>query len=516
MEKEKFYITTSIAYASAKPHIGNTYEMILADAIARFKRLQGFDVYFQTGTDEHGQKIQQTAEKQNMLPKDYVDEVTKTVKNIWDMMNISYDRFVRTTDEQHKNQVQKIFNKMYEKGDIYLGEYEGYYCVACEAFYTEKQLLDGKCPECGKEVELTKEEVYFFNLKKYQEQLIKHIENNPDFIQPESRKNEMINNFLKPGLHDLSVSRTSFNWGVPVGFNEEHVVYVWLDALSNYITNIGYDVDKSSEEFDKLWPADIHLVGKDIMRFHTIYWPIFLLSLGAELPKTIFGHPWLLTDNSKMSKSTGNVLYADDLAKLFSVDIIRYYVLSEVPYANDGNISYDLIIDKTNADLVNTLGNLLNRTLGMTKKYFNNEVKFHNVESLENEKIITKINELETKMIKKFDKYEVGAALSLIFDLLHDANKFIDVKEPWSLAKDPTKHEELEDTLFILLELLRVSSILLSVFIPETAEKIKAQLNNNHLDLVFNFNNGYVVNEAEIIFPRIDKEEKLKEITEAT
>ena len=420
MDKKKYYITTAIAYTSGKPHIGNTYEIVLADAIARYKRQKGFDVYFQTGTDEHGEKIELKAKERGISPKEFVDEVSTEIKRIWDIMNTSYDKFVRTTDPHHEKIVQKIFDKMYDKGDIYKGEYSGLYCTPCESFWTESQLVDGKCPDCGREVEEKKEEAYFFKLSKYQDRLVKYIEEHPNFIQPESRKNEMLNNFIKPGLQDLCVSRTSFDWGIPVDIDPKHVVYVWLDALTNYITNIGYDPDGSSSEFNKWWPADLHLIGKDIIRFHTIYWPCFLWSLDLELPKQVFGHPWLLTNNDKIGKSRGNAIYADDLVDLFGVDAVRYYVLHEIPFANDGNLTYELLIERTNTDLANTLGNLVNRTISMANKYFDGQVTNKKVCDDLDKELIDMVNALDGKVEKRMEKLEIGFALDEIFEVLID------------------------------------------------------------------------------------------------
>ena len=515
MEKQKYYISTAIAYTSGKPHIGNTYEIVLADAIARYKRKKGFDVYFQTGTDEHGEKIELKAKDKGMTPKEFVDDIATDIKRIWDVMNTSYDRFVRTTDSIHEKVVQKIFNKMLEKDDIYKGTYSGHYCTPCESFWTESQLEDGKCPDCGREVELKEEECYFFRLSKYQDRLVEYIENNPNFIQPESRKNEMLNNFIKPGLQDLCVSRTSFTWGIPVDTDSKHVVYVWLDALTNYITNIGYDPDGSSEEFNKLWPADLHLIGKDIVRFHTIYWPCFLWSLDLELPKQVFGHPWLLTNNDKIGKSRGNAIYADDLVELFGLDAVRYYVLHEIPFANDGNLTYELLIEKTNTDLANTLGNLVNRTISMANKYFNGRVVNTKVnEDVDNE-LIELINALDEKVEKKMDKLEIGFAIDEIFEVLRRSNKYIDETTPWTLAKDETKQDRLQTVIYNLLESIRVCASLLNPFITKTSEEIFKQINSSDLDAIFKEDNIYENLNAEVLFARIDKEAKLKEIEEA-
>ena len=512
MEKEKYYISTAIAYTSSKPHIGNTYEIVLADAIARYKRQKGFDVYFQTGTDEHGEKIQQKAEDKGITPKEYVDEIAGEVKKIWDVMNTSYDKFVRTTDEQHEKIVQKIFKKLYDQGDIYKSSYEGLYCTPCESFWTESQLVDGKCPDCGRKVHKAEEEAYFFKLSKYQDRLIEYIETHPEFIQPESRKNEMINNFLKPGLQDLCVSRTSFNWGIPVPFDDKHVVYVWIDALSNYITNIGYDPDGSKEEFNKWWPADLHLIGKDIIRFHTIYWPIILMALDLPLPKQVFGHPWLLCGNDKMSKSKGNVLYADDLVKLFGVDAVRYYVLHEIPFANDGTITYDLLIERINSDLANVLGNLVNRTISMANKYFNGEVTKTEISTDFDNDLIEKINTLSKNVDIKMNKLEIGGALDEIFDTLRRSNKYIDETTPWTLAKDESKTNELKTVLYNLLESIRVCAVLLTPFLPDTSNEIFKQLNINEKEDSYKENLTYKTNTPSPLFQRIDKEKKLQEI----
>ena len=509
---EKYYISTAIAYTSGKPHIGNTYEVVLADSIARYKRLKGFDVYFQTGTDEHGEKIQIKAEEKGITPKEFVDGVAAEIKNIWDIMNTSYDKFVRTTDKHHEEIVQKIFKKMYDKGDIYLGKYEGLYCTPCESFFTESQLVDGKCPDCGRDVEPKSEEAYFFRLSKYQDRLIEYIESHPDFIKPESRKNEMINNFIKPGLQDLCVSRTSFNWGIPVDFDPKHVVYVWLDALTNYITNIGYDPDGSSEMFSKYWPADLHLIGKDIIRFHTIYWPCFLMSLDLPLPKQVFGHPWLLVGDGKMSKSKGNVIYADDLVNEFGVDAIRYYLLHEIPYQQDGSLTYDLLIERINSDLANVLGNLVNRTISMVNKYFDGKVSNKNVLDTYDNELISMIQNLDRKIEKKMDNLEIGASLDEIFDVLRRSNKYIDEAEPWVLAKDESKKDRLETVLYNLLEAIRVCGIFLSPYLPDTSEKIKTQINNSRSELTYLSDNSYEVGSPEALFMRIDKEKKLAEL----
>lgn len=504
MEKQKYYISTAIAYTSAKPHIGNTYEIVLGDAIARYKRLKGFDVYFQTGTDEHGEKIELKAKEAGITPKEYVDNIASQIKDIWDIMNTSYDRFVRTTDPKHEREVQKIFKKMYDKGDIYLGKYEGLYCTPCESFFTESQLVDGKCPDCGREVHKASEEAYFFKLSKYQDRLIEYYNTHPDFIKPDSRKNEMINNFIKPGLQDLCVSRTSFTWGIPVDFDPKHVIYVWLDALTNYITNIGYDVDNPSDEFKKYWPADLHLIGKDIVRFHSIYWPCFLMSLDIPLPKQIFGHPWLLFGNDKMSKSKGNILYADDLVKEYGVDAVRYYVLHEIPYANDGNLTNELLVERINSDLANVLGNLVNRTVAMGNKYFEGKVINPSVSVDVDNVLISMINELDKRVEVKMDTLEVGAALDEIFDLLRRSNKYIDETMPWVLAKDPNNSDRLQTVLYNLLESIRVSANLIRPFLPETADKILEQIGNTDDSLKFNPSNTYNLGVATPLFKRID------------
>ena len=513
MSKEKFYITTAIAYTSKKPHIGNTYEIVLTDAIARFNRFIGKDVFFLTGTDEHGQKIQEIAENEGITPKQHVDKIAGQIKDIADMLNISYDKFIRTTDDYHVKAVQQIFKKLYDQGDIYLGHYEGKYCTACESFFTESQLVDGKCPDCGGDVHDAKEEAYFFKLSKYQDRLIKHIEDHPEFIQPVSRKNEMMNNFLKPGLQDLCVSRTSFKWSIPVDFDPKHVVYVWIDALTNYITGLGYDADGNHGElYKKYWPADLHLIGKDIIRFHTIYWPCFLMSLDLPLPKQVFGHPWLIVGDGKMSKSKGNVVYADDLVEHFGVDAVRYYLLHEIPFSSDGVFTYDLLIERTNSDLANILGNLVNRTISMVHKYFDGEVSNQEeVEAIDQE-LLTMIDQLEDKVEEKMQKLEIGAALDEIFNLLRRSNKYIDETLPWALAKDETKKARLATVLYHLLESIRVSSLFLASFLPDTATEIQRQLNTKCdskrmvIDLV------YTVSEPKPLFLRIDKEKKLQEL----
>ncbi len=512
MEKnKKFSIFTAIAYTSGKPHIGNTYEIILADSIARFKRQRGYDVYFQTGTDEHGIKIEEKARDAGITPKEYVDGVASQIKNIWDLMNTSYDKFVRTTDSKHKEVVQHIFETMYKNGDIYKDEYKGLYCTPCESFWTESQLVDGKCPDCGREVKEATEEAYFFKLTKYQDKLVKYIEDHPDFIQPVSRKNEMINNFLKPGLQDLCVSRTSVKWGIPVTFDEGHVVYVWLDALTNYITNIGYDTEgKQSETFSKLWPADLHVIGKDIIRFHSIYWPCFLWSLGLELPKKIFGHPWLLMNNDKMSKSKGNVIYADELVEKFGVDAVRFYVLHEIPYANDGNITYDLVIDRINGELANVLGNLVQRTISMGNKYFDGKVINKNIiETVDNE-FIDLINNLNDKVESKMDNYQISDAITEIFNVLRASNKYIDDTTPWILAKDESLKNRLETVIYNLLESIRVCAVLLKPFMPDTGVEILRQLNTSVEEFKFVDNNTYSLEKPVVLFKRIDRDEILK------
>ena len=476
-EKKPYYITTAIAYTSGKPHIGNTYEVVLADAIARYKRKEGYDVFFQTGTDEHGQKIEEKAKKAGMTPKEFVDVTAGEVKRIWDLMNTSYDRFIRTTDEDHTAAVQKIFRKMYEKGDIYLGQYEGWYCTECEAFYTNSEVKEeGICPDCGQPLRRAKEDAYFFRMSKYADRLMKHIETHPEFIQPESRKNEMVNNFLKPGLQDLCVSRTSFKWGVPVDFDPKHVIYVWIDALANYITGIGYDVDGSSEKYAKYWPADVHLIGKDILRFHTIYWPIMLMSLGEPLPKQVFGHPWLLMNGSKMSKSLGNVIYADDLVKLFGVDAVRYFVLHEMPFAQDGNITWELVVERVNSDLANTLGNLVSRTVAMVNKYQDGIVRLPEDLSKYTEPVDLELKELAEKAFpeieEKMKELRIADSLDVIFELLRRCNKYVDETEPWKLGKDETKKERLEVVLYNLLEGIRFTGVLLEPYLPDTAKKI--------------------------------------------
>ena len=504
MSKPKYYITTAIAYTSGKPHIGNTYEAVLADAIARYKRQQGYDVFFQTGTDEHGQKIELKAEEAGVTPKEFVDNVSGQIKSIWDLMNTSYDKFIRTTDEDHEKQVQKIFKKMYAKGDIYKGEYEGMYCTPCESFFTESQLVDGKCPDCGRPVQPAKEEAYFFKMSKYADRLIEYINTHPEFIQPVARKNEMMNNFLLPGLQDLCVSRTSFKWGIPVDFDPKHVVYVWLDALTNYITGIGYHCDGESDEmFNKNWPADLHLIGKDIIRFHTIYWPIFLMALGLPLPKQVFGHPWLLQGDGKMSKSKGNVLYADELVDFFGVDAVRYFVLHEMPFENDGVISWELMVERLNSDLANTLGNLVNRTISMTNKYFGGTVTDKGVAE-EVDADLKAVTENTPKAVEaKMNELRVADAITEIFNLFKRCNKYIDETMPWALAKEEDKKDRLETVLWNLIQSISEGAKLLESFMPETAEKILAQLGG-----------GYVVEKPEILFQRLDLEEVMKKVEE--
>ncbi len=519
MDKKPYYISTAIAYTSAKPHIGNTYEIVLADAIARYKRMTGYDVYFQTGTDEHGQKIQDKAEAAGVTPQAYVDGVANQIHDIWDMMNTTYDKFVRTSDPMHVEKVQKIFKKLYEQGDIYKGSYKGKYCTPCESFWTESQLVDGCCPDCGRPVTDAEEEAYFFKMSKYADRLMKHIEEHPEFIQPESRKNEMVNNFLKPGLQDLCVSRTSFSWGIPVTFDEKHVVYVWLDALTNYITFCGYDPDGNHDEhYKKFWPADVHLIGKDIIRFHTIYWPIFLMALGEELPKQVFGHPWLLVGDGKMSKSTGNVIYADDLVKWFGVDAVRYYVLHEIPFANDGVMTYEMLMERINSDLANVLGNLVNRTIAMTQKYFDGIVQ----EPTDCEPVDDELKAVALALPEKVETRMAGLhvadAIDEIFTLLRRSNKYIDETMPWALAKDESKKARLGTVLYNLLESIRFAAVMLKPYLPETSDKIFAQLNleNAGVESLKSFgaiNAGHKLSEAEILFARIDIAKKLVEIT---
>ena len=518
--KGKYYMTTAIAYTSGKPHIGNTYEIILADAIARYKRAEGYDVYFQTGTDEHGQKIQEKAEAAGISPKEYVDQVSGEVKRIWDLVNSSYDNFVRTTDEDHEKCVKKIFKKLYDQGDIYKGSYEGMYCTPCESFWTESQLVDGKCPDCGREVKPAKEEAYFFKMSKYADRLIDYINTHPEFIQPVSRKNEMMNNFLLPGLQDLCVSRTSFSWGIPVDFDPKHVVYVWLDALTNYITKIGYDPDGSSELFKKNWPADLHLIGKDIVRFHTIYWPIFLMALDLPLPKQVFGHPWLLQGGDKMSKSKGNVIYADDMVDLFGVDATRYFVLHEMPYENDGVITWDLVIERFNSDLANILGNLVNRTVSMSNKYFGGIVKSTGVTAEVDEDLKAVVTGTRDRVAQKMEKLRVADAISEVFALFRRCNKYIDETTPWVLAKDEAQQDRLAEVLYNLTESITIGASLLHSFLPETAEKIVAQLSTSlrdfdDLEKFGLYAGGTKVTETpEILFARLDPKEIMPKVEE--
>lgn len=518
-DKGKFYMTTAIAYTSGKPHIGNTYEIVLADAIARYKRLEGYDVYFQTGTDEHGQKIQEKAEKAGITPKEYVDNVAGEVKRIWDLMNTSYDNFVRTTDADHEKQVQKIFKKLYDQGDIYKGSYEGLYCTPCESFWTESQLVDGKCPDCGREVKPAKEEAYFFKMSKYADRLIEHINTHPEFIQPVSRKNEMMNNFLLPGLQDLCVSRTSFSWGIPVDFDPKHVVYVWLDALTNYITKIGYDADgNSSDLFKKNWPADLHLIGKDIIRFHTIYWPIFLMALDLPLPKQVFGHPWLLQGGDKMSKSKGNVIYADDMVDLFGVDATRYFVLHEMPFENDGVITWELVVERFNSDLANILGNLVNRTVSMSNKYFGGVVRSTGVTEDVDEDLKTVVTGARDRVAQKMKDLRVADAISEVFGVFRRCNKYIDETAPWVLAKDEAKSDRLAEVLYNLAESITVGASLLYSFLPETAEKIVAQLHTQlrgfeELNQFGLYENGTkVTGTPEILFARLDAKDVMPKV----
>ena len=521
MEKirPKYYITTAIAYTSGKPHIGNTYEIVLADSIARFKRQQGYDVFFQTGTDEHGQKIELKAEEAGITPKEFVDNVSTEIKRIWDLMNTSYDKFIRTTDADHEAQVQKIFKKLYDQGDIYKGYYEGLYCTPCESFFTESQLVDGKCPDCGRPVTPAKEEAYFFKMSKYAPRLIDYINTHPEFIQPVSRKNEMMNNFLLPGLQDLCVSRTSFTWGIPVSFDPKHVTYVWLDALTNYITGIGYDCDgNSSEQFNKLWPADLHLIGKDIIRFHTIYWPIFLMALDLPLPKQVFGHPWLLQGDGKMSKSKGNVIYADDLVDLFGVDAVRYFVLHEMPFENDGVITWELLVERMNSDLANTLGNLVNRTISMSNKYFGGVVTKTGAAEEVDDDLKAIVTATKAKVAAKMEELRVADAMTEIFGLFKRCNKYIDETMPWALAKDEAKKDRLEEVLYNLVESITIGACLLESFMPETTEKILAQLNAEkrsyeELDQFGLYVSGNkVTDQPQILFQRLDVKEVMEKV----
>ena len=521
MEKirPKYYITTAIAYTSGKPHIGNTYEVVLADSIARFKRQQGYDVFFQTGTDEHGQKIELKAEEAGITPKEFVDNVSTEIKRIWDLMNTSYDKFIRTTDADHEAQVQKIFKKLYDQGDIYKGYYEGLYCTPCESFFTESQLVDGKCPDCGRPVTPAKEEAYFFKMSKYAPRLIDYINTHPEFIQPVSRKNEMMNNFLLPGLQDLCVSRTSFTWGIPASFDPKHVTYVWLDALTNYITGIGYDCDgNSSEQFNKLWPADLHLIGKDIIRFHTIYWPIFLMALDLPLPKQVFGHPWLLQGDGKMSKSKGNVIYADDLVDLFGVDAVRYFVLHEMPFENDGVITWELLVERMNSDLANTLGNLVNRTISMSNKYFGGVVTKTGAAEEVDDDLKAVVTATKAKVAAKMEELRVADAMTEIFGLFKRCNKYIDETMPWALAKDEAKKDRLEEVLYNLVESITIGACLLESFMPETTEKILAQLNAEkrsyeELDQFGLYTSGnQVTDQPQILFQRLDVKEVMEKV----
>ena len=521
MNKKPYYITTAIAYTSGKPHIGNTYEIVLADAIARFKRKEGYDVRFQTGTDEHGLKIEQKADEAGVSPKEFVDEVAGEIKRIWDLMDTSYDKFIRTTDADHERQVQKIFKKLYDKGDIYKGYYEGMYCTPCESFFTESQLVDGKCPDCGRPCQPAKEEAYFFRMSKYADRLIQYINEHPEFIQPESRKNEMMNNFLLPGLQDLCVSRTSFSWGVPVDFDSKHVVYVWLDALTNYITGLGYDVDGDNDAlFEKYWPADLHLIGKDIIRFHTIYWPIFLMALDLPLPKQVFGHPWLLQGDGKMSKSKGNVIYADDLVELFGVDAVRYFVLHEMPFENDGVITWELLVERMNLDLANTLGNLVNRTISMSNKYFGGVVANCGVTDGFDKDLITVALGTKHNVLRKMEQLRVADAITEIFNLFKRCNKYIDETMPWALAKDPAQKERLSTVLYNLVEGITIGASLLAPFMPETAEKIFRQLGSSErtmeeLEIFGLYKSGdKVTDHPEILFARLDAKEVLDQVEE--
>lgn len=518
MEKKKFYLTTAIAYTSSKPHIGNTYDVVLADMIARYKRMMGFDVFFQTGSDEHGQKIGEKAAQKGISPKEYVDEVSAEIRKVWDSMNVTYDKFIRTTDADHEDAVKKIFTKLYNQGDIYKSTYEGKYCVPCESFFTPSQLVDGKCPDCGREVTDSKEDSYFLRLSKYGDRLMKYYEENPDFIKPDSRRNEMINNFLKPGLADLCVSRSSFKWGVPVEFDPDHVIYVWIDALSNYITGIGYNPDQSSEQYKKYWPCDLHVIGKDIVRFHTIYWPIILMALGEPLPKQVLGHPWVLFGDDKMSKSKGNVIYADELAARFGTDAVRYYLLSEIPFAQDGNITHESFINKYNSDLANTLGNLVNRSIAMTNKYFDGKVFRKHLEGEFDNDLVETAAKTVTRFYELMDSYHNAEAVSEIINLAKRCNKYIDETAPWVLAKDEAMQDRLEGVLYNLLECIRLLSILLYPIIPETCEKMRSQLgimNDISLDdLKFGLYDGYAVAAPEALFARIDTEKVLAELAE--
>ncbi len=513
--KEKFYITTAIAYTSRKPHIGNSYDIVLADMIARYKRMNGYDVYFLTGSDEHGQKIEEYATARGITPKAYVDEISAQIKQVWDCLNTTYDRFIRTTDEDHVAAVKKIFKKLYDQGDIYKGYYEGKYCVPCESFFTSSQLIDGKCPDCGREVIDSKEEAYFLKLGKYQDRLLKYYEDNPDFIKPESRKNEMINNFLKPGLSDLCVSRSSFKWGIPIDFDPDHVIYVWIDALSNYITALGYSPDESGDLYNKYWPADLHVIGKDIVRFHTVYWPIILMALGEPLPKQVLGHPWVLFGEDKMSKSKGNVIYADDLVKQFGIDAVRYYLLSEIPYAQDGSITYETFINRFNSDLANTLGNLVNRSVAMTNKYFNGSVAYNEAAVTDTDKeLFDFANDTVSRYFELMDEYKNADTAELIMNFAKRCNKYIDETAPWVLAKDEQQADRLQCVLYNLLECIRLLALLLTPFIPDGAEKILKQIHAQSTEIRLFEQTAYTVDKPEIIFARIDTEKALAEIAE--
>ena len=509
--KKNFYISTAIAYTSSKPHIGNTYEIVLADSIARYKRMQGYNVYFQTGTDEHGQKIEEKAKEANIMPQEYVDKISLEVKQIWDIMNTSYDKFVRTTNPNHEKVVKKIFKKLYDQGDIYKGKYEGLYCTPCESFFTESQLVDGKCPDCGREVTKDSEEAYFFKLSNYADRLVEYIDEHPDFIQPESRKNEMINNFIKPGLQDLCVSRTTFDWGIPVSFDDKHVIYVWIDALSNYITFLGYDPDGSSDKFSEFWPCDVHLIGKDILRFHTIYWPIMLMALDLPLPKKVFGHPWMLTGEDKMSKSKGNIIYADDLVKEYGVDAVRYYMLHEMPFANDGTYTNDLMVERYNSDLANILGNLVNRTISMAKKYFDSIVPEVDVVDSIDEELKSVVLSAKKKVESCMDNLRVADAIDEVFEIFRRSNKYIDETMPWKLAKEDIPR--LKTVIYNLLESIRIGAVLLKPFLPETSDKIFKQLNteNKGYDSIDNFDGldyDIKLNDPSPLFARIEKNVK--------
>ncbi len=514
MSKKNYYVSTAIAYTSSKPHIGNTYEIVLADAVARYKRLQGYDVYFQTGTDEHGQKIELKAEEAGVSPKEYVDDIAKIIKDIWDVVNTSYDKFMRTTDEDHEKIVQDIFKKFYDQGDIYKGEYSGLYCTPCESFWTESQLVDGKCPDCGREVKEAHEEAYFFRMSKYSKWLEDYIESHPHFIEPESRKNEIMNNFIKPGLQDLCVSRTSFKWGVPVSFDDKHVIYVWIDALSNYITTLGYDVNgKNGDLFKKYWPCNLHIIGKDILRFHTIYWPIMLHCLGIELPERIFGHPWLLFDNDKMSKSKGNIIYADDLVNKYGVDAVRFYLLHEMPFAHDGSFNISLLEESINSNLANTLGNLVNRTLGMINKYFNGVVTNTDIEDKIDKELKDMALELKDKVDMQMNELRIADSLDSIFDLFRRCNKYIDETEPWVLAKDEDKLDRLNTVLYNLIESIRIGTVILSAYLPDTANSIFEQINTDFtsydtLDKFGYYKSGSSIGKAIVLFKRIEEEKK--------